>query len=179
MLTVPDRLGNGEISSEEDTRRKTLLTRWCGQYLNGQTQFRCVREKYNNPQAGFTHHYHVGITWPKPTKWAKLWAAKNSHDDYRGIDFRAAMVKKGTSADQIFDQYFANPSKYKAIDEHGALVYEQPDYGKRPSTTYCHGHWLDQATRERICDRLVKYYDRPCPVPTKRVRITTPAFQSY
>jgi len=176
LLTVPDRLGNGEISSDEDARRKTQLCQWIGQYIGNTAKLRCVREVYPNAKKQWTHHYHVGVIFPKPTKWKKLWNAKNVTEVYYGIDFRAALVKKGATADQIFEAYFANPSKYKPIDEHGALVCEvEPRPRKRTQP------WRktdSPATRLSAMDDMIAWYaSEPAPIPMKVHRLTTPAFE--
>ena len=111
FLTVPDR-GFSKLELEN------LINAWRSDYLYCEI----VREPYANPKAGYTHHYHVGLCFAKRVRIQKLITACNKLKQFRGMDFRTPLVARGKSAQTVFEKYFHDPSKYKALDEEPTLV---------------------------------------------------------
>jgi len=121
FLTVPQRCG---------TTKETLI-RWIRAWRSDMTFFEVVLEPYAKPKAGNTHHFHVGLCFtkivrgkrePHRVRILKFVTACHKSELFTGMNFCIPLVRKGASADQIFTKYFANPSKYKALDEHPTLV---------------------------------------------------------
>ena len=115
FLTVPDR----GVTKDD-------IVRWVNAWRSDYLYMRVVREPYAKPEAGYTHHYHIGMVFPKRVKFHKFLKACHKSKHYAGMDFRIPLVKKGMSARLIFEKYFKNPSKYKALDEHPLLVRDVP-----------------------------------------------------
>ena len=121
FLTVPDR-----GFSHVDLRRFINTWRQDYKYIG------IVREPYAKPEAGWTHHYHVGLCFKQRVRIGKLWKAANNSKLFSGLDFRTPLVAKGKTAEWIFDNYFENPSKYKALDQHPMLVRDIPPCPPKP-----------------------------------------------
>jgi len=115
FLTVPDR-----------GFTKDDLVRWVNAWRSDYLFMEVVREPYAKPEAGYTHHYHVGMVFSKRVKFLKFLTASHKHKWFAGMDFRIPLVKKGMDARSIFTKYFKEPSKYKALDEHPLLVRDVP-----------------------------------------------------
>ena len=117
FLTVPDR-----------GFTKDDLVRWVDTWRSDYHFMEVVREPYAKPEAGYTHHYHVGMVFPKRVKFLKFLKASHKSKWFAGMDFRIPLVKKGMDARHIFTKYFKDPSKYKALDEHPLLVRDVPPF---------------------------------------------------
>lgn len=112
FLTVPQRCGT----------TKELLIRWIRAWRSDMTYMEVALEPYAKPTAGNTHHFHVGLCFSQRVRIGKFVKACNKADAFKGMNFCVPLVKKGATAGHIFTKYFANPSKYKALDEHPTLV---------------------------------------------------------
>lgn len=121
FLTVPDR-----GFSKDDLLR--FLRAWRKDYK----YIGIAREPYSKPKAGWTHHYHVGICFHSQVRIGRLWDAANKSKLFTGMAFHQPLVAKGKTAEWIFDNYFTNPSKYKALDQHPMLVRDIPPCPPKP-----------------------------------------------
>jgi len=150
FLTVPDR-----GFSKED------LLRFIKAWRKDMSFVAVTREPYAKPQAGWTHHYHVGLCFRQRVCIGKLWKAANKSKLFSGLDFRTPLVAKGKSANWIFEKYFTNPSKYKSLDEHPMLVRDIPPCPPKPQVTVSARQWQDPARRAMLLDQAMAYYQWP------------------
>lgn len=115
FLTVPDR-----GFSKEDL--VSFIDSWRSDY----TYLEVCREPYGQPNKEWSHHYHAGLCFHRKVGFLKFVKACNKSKLFSGMDFRQPLVAKHKSAKEIFHQYFTDPSKYKALDEHPMLVRDTP-----------------------------------------------------
>lgn len=134
FLTVPDR----GFSKQE-------LLQFINAWRDDYDFCEIAREPYAKPEAGWSHHYHVGLCFSKRVGIGRLWTACNKLKHFRGMDFRTPLVARGKSAHHIFGKYFKDPSKYKSLDEEPLLVrcrgpappvpqHEDPQWGQKMLT---------------------------------------------
>lgn len=148
FLTCPDR-----GFSKEDLRR--FIHAW----RKDMTFFVIVREPYSKPEAGWSHHYHVGLCFKSRVRVGKLWKAANKSTLFRGMDFRVPLVARGKSANWIFEKYFKSPSKYKRLDEYPTLVPDIPPCPPLPQRSVSARQWQSPTRRSQIINQAMAYYN--------------------